>query len=420
VIAGLASASLLVTAPQASAYLYFATENADTIARAALNGDYLEAYFIQGASDPGGVAVNSNYIYWANQGNGTIGRAAINGSEVNQSFISGQDDPVAVAVNANHIYWTSGLGEAVWRASLDGSSVEEIANTSGVGRPVGIAATNSAYYVSFPGAVAYGIGNLIAEGPAEGTGAHEFVKVDGGNGTPLGLALNGSRLFWGDGWNRLGSVDLSGAEPNEDFISAAEADYVAVDASYIYWTAPKRVTGCGGGDTGAIGAANINGTGVTPELIPCAYNPSGIAVDELTAPPPSAPVLPPPSGGAPAADQTVTGAEISSSLREDITPHGISLSKVRKAGGLSMSVKALEAGTIDVNWYAASHGKQVLIASGHVVFVEAATKTLRMKLTRTGLRVLRHARSLKVMAKGSFTPAGGTSVTTTKRFSIAH
>ena len=84
-----------------------------------------------------------------------------------------------------------------------------------------------------------------------------------------------------------------------------------------------------------------------------------------------------------------------------------------KAGGLTITFKALEAGTAVIGWYQLPPGaklarkaKPVLVASGHATFEAAGTLKIEIKLTPAGKRLLKHARILKLTAKGVFTPSG--------------
>lgn len=45
---------------------------------------------------------------------------------------------------------------------------------------------------------------------------------------------------------------------------------------------------------------------------------------------------------------------------------------------------------------------------------------IRVKLTAAGKRLLKHAKSLKLTAKGTFTPAGKTPISITKVFVVKH
>ena len=65
---------------------------------------------------------------------------------------------------------------------------------------------------------------------------------------------------------------------------------------------------------------------------------------------------------------------------------------------------------------ARAKAKPVLVAVGQASFAAAGTSKLKVKLTLAGKRLLRHGRSLKLTAKGVFTPSGEAPVTATKAF----
>jgi len=60
--------------------------------------------------------------------------------------------------------------------------------------------------------------------------------------------------------------------------------------------------------------------------------------------------------------------------------------------------------------------KPVLVASGQQSFSAAGTATIKIKLTATGKRRLKHSKQLKLTAKGTFTPTGETPVSAVKAF----
>ena len=62
--------------------------------------------------------------------------------------------------------------------------------------------------------------------------------------------------------------------------------------------------------------------------------------------------------------------------------------------------------------------RPALVASGIVVFANPGELRLKLKLTRLGKRLLKHANHLKLVARGSFTPTGQAAVTSVKRFVI--
>jgi hypothetical protein len=115
-----------------------------------------------------------------------------------------------------------------------------------------------------------------------------------------------------------------------------------------------------------------------------------------------------------------TVAQIRALLRRQLTPHG----KASRIGrllehGYGLSFRALVAGTGKVQWYRLRKGhKPVLIASGRHTFGAAGSTTMRIRLTAAGRRQLRHAKRLRLQAKGTFTPAPDPPVTATRRFTL--
>jgi hypothetical protein len=63
-------------------------------------------------------------------------------------------------------------------------------------------------------------------------------------------------------------------------------------------------------------------------------------------------------------------------------------------------------------------GKRILIAGGRHTFRAAGTATIKVRLTAAGRKQLRHAKRLRLTAKGTFTPVGAAAVTATRRFTI--
>jgi DNA-binding beta-propeller fold protein YncE len=128
-----------------------------------------------------------------------------------------------------------------------------------------------------------------------------------------------------------------------------------------------------------------------------------------------------------------TVAELKASLLAQLAPSGKSakLSKVKKSKGYALSFKALVAGSLQLNWFFLPPGahvsatgrhkpkpKPVLFASGQAVFPSAVAKTVSIKLTTKALKLLGHRSTIKLTAKGTFTPKGGTAVSATKAFQL--
>lgn len=121
-----------------------------------------------------------------------------------------------------------------------------------------------------------------------------------------------------------------------------------------------------------------------------------------------------------------TAAQIKALLLKQIAPKGKAarIGAILKAGGYSLSFKALTAGKARVAWYLVPAGahlaaaKPVLVASGRVTFAAAGTRKLKIKLTTKGKRLLKHAKRLKLTGKGTFTPTGTPVVSAKKRFTL--
>src|SRR4051794_1270468 len=107
--------AMLVLAARADAFVYWTNISTNTIGQAAIasNGNVLSVNqsFINGASDPTGVAVDDAAVYWTNSDANTIGQAhlASNGnvSNPNQSFLTGAREPFGATVHSTHLYCTN-------------------------------------------------------------------------------------------------------------------------------------------------------------------------------------------------------------------------------------------------------------------------------------------------------------------------
>lgn len=134
-------------------------------------------------------------------------------------------------------------------------------------------------------------------------------------------------------------------------------------------------------------------------------------------------------GSSPAA--SISAAQIAALLGQQLIPSGKAdkIATLLKGGGLTMSFKSLEAGTLSVQWYEIPAGaklskkakaKPVLVASGQTTFSVAGTKALRIRLTAAGRKVFKHAKSLKLTVKGMFTATGQAPVSQTVSFALRH
>lgn len=125
--------------------------------------------------------------------------------------------------------------------------------------------------------------------------------------------------------------------------------------------------------------------------------------------------------------ENVSSAQIAALLVGQLTPAGTAarITALLKRGGFTVAFKALEAGTAVIDWYEVSPGaklakktkpKPVLVGVGRLRFSAAGTAKIRIRLTVAGRRLLRHARQLRLTAKGTFTPTGKTPITAKRTF----
>ena len=90
-----------------------------------------------------------------------------------------------------------------------------------------------------------------------------------------------------------------------------------------------------------------------------------------------------------------------------------------------VSFSAPSAGHLVISWYLVPKGahlakakKPVLVATASVTFHHAGKAKVKITLTAKGRRLLKGAKHLKLTAKGSFTPAGGSKTSTTRAINL--
>jgi phosphodiesterase/alkaline phosphatase D-like protein len=119
--------------------------------------------------------------------------------------------------------------------------------------------------------------------------------------------------------------------------------------------------------------------------------------------------------------------QIAALIARQLGPSGKAarIATLLKRSAFAVVFKALEAGTAVIGWYYLPPGaklakkakpKPVLVAFGKLTFSAAGTATVKLKLTAAGKGLLKHAKRLKLTAKGTFTPTGETPITAFKTF----
>jgi hypothetical protein len=133
----------------------------------------------------------------------------------------------------------------------------------------------------------------------------------------------------------------------------------------------------------------------------------------------------PVAAGGPTVPGGPSSAHIKALLLHELSPAGkiARIAALVKQRGYLLSFTALSAGRAVISWYLAPKGanakaQPVLVATGSASFSTAGTRAMTIRLTAKGKRLLAHARSIRLTAKGSFTPRGKTAITAAKTFTV--
>jgi hypothetical protein len=119
-------------------------------------------------------------------------------------------------------------------------------------------------------------------------------------------------------------------------------------------------------------------------------------------------------------------AQIQAALLGALLPGGkdARIASVRRHRGYQVTFDAPARGVVEISWYELPKGahlasaKPVLVASGRASVTAKGEVKLTLELTARGKKLLAHNRRLKLTGQGVFTPAGGSSVTATKVFTL--
>jgi len=364
-------AVLLLWAPSAQAFVYWADRGNSSIGRANNDGTAVNDNFITGASEPYDVAVDSDHIYWANVAGNSIGRANIDGTGVEENFIH-TIEPNGVALSGSFVFW-SRSGNAIGRANLDGSSPNQ--EFVPAGDPCGVAVDSGHVYWTNDGDT----NGLIGRSPLNtALPEQEFITIPHTQ-FPCGLAVNAGSIFWanfGLGFGTsIGRANvLTGTGVDESFVGEASAPCgVAVDESHLYWANSKTET---------IGRSGTDSTAVNQNFISTdGKEICGVAVNALAPSSENPPPPPPPS-----------------------TPT-ISLGRLRpntKKGTATLTATVNGGGSVKLSGSGLKSAAKQLLGAG--------TTTLPVKAKGKTKAALLKKGKAKVKVKVTFTASGGGSV----------
>ena len=153
---------------------------------------------------------------------------------------------LALAARADaYVYWTDAAKDTIGRADPDGTGVDR-SFIRGLVHPEAIAVDTTHGYLYW---------------------------------------VNANPCCTSDPGGTIGRANLDGTGVDPDFISTRTyaGNAMAVDDAHIYWVSkvsdPSPTDPFGQPNTGTIGRANLDGTGVDPDFISGIGNPHGVAVD---------------------------------------------------------------------------------------------------------------------------------------------
>jgi virginiamycin B lyase len=257
-----------VQAASADAYVYW-TLGTTAIGRANLDGNGVAHAFIRLNQIPGWIAVDGGHICWTNALTSSIGRANIDGTGADPTWIPLGAGVIArgLAVDASHVYWTTGT--TIGRANLDGSGINP-AFIPGLDEPSGLAIDSGTIYFGQ-------LGGILTE-PVNGVGTPVVLASVTANSLPGALAVSGGYVYWAsldqvDG-STIARVQTNGSGLDTSFIAGLQTPLgVAVDGTYLYWTDA-------GGGKNQIGRAPLAAPGAaTYDFITEPDGPGAVAVD---------------------------------------------------------------------------------------------------------------------------------------------
>ena len=180
------------------------SEKEGSIGRAKIGptgAEQVEEDFITKASDPQGIAVNSEYIYWANVPAESPASARsrvpkIDGEDVElKGFVTKTETPGGVAVSSEYIYWTVPAANEIGRAPLAGGKGTP-GFITGASDPQGIVVDSEYVYWTNAAREKERKGRSAAR---RSQAAHGEAPLVTGLTDPQGVALDGAQLYWASG-----------------------------------------------------------------------------------------------------------------------------------------------------------------------------------------------------------------------------
>jgi hypothetical protein len=221
-----------------------------------------------GLSAPTALSVRTGYVYWTDQGDGMVMRAQVGAANSGQSIAFGQSSPTGIGTDDTNVYWTNGgtgSDGTLQKEPLDGGTATTLAaNLLGPGQ-LAIDAYN-AYF-------ALDTGGIVYTSLAGGDSIHDLA-YDGMGGVPAQVTVYGTQVFWTDLTTNAvyqSSTDGGGAQ---SIAGGTQPEGIATDGVNVYFTDRG---------SGAIGSGSVDkvpvGGGGSSTVAPSQSYAWGVAVD---------------------------------------------------------------------------------------------------------------------------------------------
>jgi len=209
---------------------------------------------VQGRDRPGPIAVAGGSMVWIDSwktdaDDGSIMQAPIDGSST-AILASAQNGPLSLALGGGKVVWTtSGFvdseGGSILETPMGGGGGVVDGIGVGQGMPVGVAVEGTDVFwvdegdpnVSNSGRVM----KTLLDPKADG----DPVKLVSG-GAPQGIAVDGAHVYWTDSQSQsVNEVPLAGGAPTTLAAKQVAPLAIAVDDTSVYWTTVAEGTGQG-------------------------------------------------------------------------------------------------------------------------------------------------------------------------------
>jgi virginiamycin B lyase len=166
------------------------------------------------------------------------------------------------------VYFANEGGGNIVRANNDGTGVDA-GFITGATNPCGVAVNSSRIYWGNQGMLS---GTTVGSASIDGSGVNQSFVT--GASSPCGVAVDDNFLYWAnESGDTIGRAGLDGSSPNQGFVTGTSTPCgVAVSPTHIYW-------GVGDTTSTTIGRANLNGTSPDNAFIGGAAEPCGVAVN---------------------------------------------------------------------------------------------------------------------------------------------